>query len=40
MKLVQLIKMRLNEVHYKVHIGKHLSGSFPVQTGLKQGNAF
>jgi hypothetical protein len=24
---------------YKVHIGKHLSGSFPVQNGLKQGDA-
>jgi hypothetical protein len=39
MKLVTLIKMRLNETYDKVHIGKHLSESFPIQNGLKQGDA-
>jgi hypothetical protein len=35
MKLVRLIKMYLNEMHSKVHIGKHLSDSFPIHNGLK-----
>jgi hypothetical protein len=39
MKLVRLIKMCLNETCSKVRIGKHLSDSFPVQNGLKQGDA-
>jgi hypothetical protein len=39
MKLVRLIKMCLNETYSKVHIGKHLSDSFPIQNGLKQGDA-
>jgi hypothetical protein len=39
MKLVRLIKMCLNETYSKVRIGKHLSDSFPVQNGLKQGDA-
>jgi hypothetical protein len=39
MKLVRLIKMCLNGTYIKVRIGKHLSGSFPVQNGLKQGDA-
>jgi hypothetical protein len=39
MKLVRLIKMCLNEAYSKVHIGKHLSDSFPIQNGLKQGDA-
>jgi hypothetical protein len=39
MKLVRLIKMCLNETYSKVHIGKHLSDSFPVQNSLKQGDA-
>jgi hypothetical protein len=38
MKLVMLIKMCLNETYSKVCIGKHLSNSFPVQNGLKQGD--
>jgi hypothetical protein len=38
-KLVRLIKMCLNETYSKVHIGKHVSDSFPVQNGLKQGDA-
>jgi hypothetical protein len=39
MKLVRLIKMCLNETCSKVHIGKHLSDSFPIQNGLKQADA-
>jgi sorting nexin-29 len=38
MKLVNLIKMCLNETYIKVRIGKHLSDSFPIQNGLKQGD--
>jgi hypothetical protein len=37
MKLFRLIKMCLNEMYSKVHICKHLSESFPIQNGLKQG---
>jgi hypothetical protein len=39
MKLVRLIKMCLNETYSKVRIGKHLSDGFPIQNGLKQGDA-
>jgi hypothetical protein len=39
MKLVRLIKMCLNETYTKVRIGKHLPDSFPIQNGLKQGDA-
>jgi hypothetical protein len=39
MKLVRFIKMCLNETYSKVCIGKHLSDNFPVQNGLKQGDA-
>jgi hypothetical protein len=39
MKLVRLIKMCLNEAYSEVRIGKHLSDSFPIQNGLKQGDA-
>jgi hypothetical protein len=39
MKLVRLIKMCLNKTYRKVRIGKHLSDSFPIQNGLKQGDA-
>jgi hypothetical protein len=38
-KLVRLIKMHLNETYIKVCIGKHLSNNFPIQHGLKQGDA-
>jgi hypothetical protein len=38
-KLVRLIKMCLNETYSKVHISKLLSDKFPIQNGLKQGNA-
>jgi hypothetical protein len=34
-----LIKMCLNETRIKVRIVKHLSDSFPIQNGLKQGGA-
>jgi hypothetical protein len=39
MKLVRLIKMCLNETCSKVCIGKRLSDNFPIQNGLKQGDA-
>jgi hypothetical protein len=31
--------MCLEETYSKVHIGKHLSDAFPIQNGLKQGDA-
>jgi hypothetical protein len=31
--------MCLNETYRKVPIGKHLSDSFPIQNGLKKGDA-
>jgi hypothetical protein len=39
MQLVGLIQMCLNETCSKVRIGKLLSDSFPIQNGLKQGDA-
>jgi hypothetical protein len=36
MKLIRLIRMCLNETNSKVRIGKHLSGSFPKQNGIKE----
>jgi hypothetical protein len=38
-ELVRLIKMCLNETYNKECIGKHLSDNFPIQNGLKQGDA-
>jgi hypothetical protein len=38
-KLVRLIKKCLNETYSKVHVGKFLSGTFPIQNGLKQCDA-
>jgi hypothetical protein len=38
-KLVRLNKMCVNETYSKVHIGKLLSDKFPIQNGLKQGDA-
>jgi hypothetical protein len=38
-KLVQLIKMCLNDTYCKVCLGKHLSDCFSFQNGLKQGDA-
>jgi hypothetical protein len=37
-EISQVDKMCLNK-HSRVHIGKHLSDSFPIQNGLKQGDA-
>jgi hypothetical protein len=31
--------MCLNETYSKIHVGKHFSDSFPIQNGLKQGDA-
>jgi hypothetical protein len=39
MKLVRLIKLCLNETYNKVRISKYLSKNFPIQNGLKQGEA-
>jgi hypothetical protein len=38
-KLVRLIKICLNETYSKVRVGKLLSDKFPLQNGLKQGDA-
>jgi hypothetical protein len=38
-KPVRLIKMCLNETYSRVHVGKLLSDKFPIQNGLKQGDA-
>jgi hypothetical protein len=38
-KLVRLIEMCLNETYSKVHISKLLSDKFPIQNGLKKGDA-
>jgi len=38
-KLVRLIKTCLNETYIKVPIGKLSSDKFPIQNGLKQGDA-
>jgi hypothetical protein len=38
-KLVRLIKMCLNETYSKDRVGKLLSDKFPIQNGLKQGDA-
>jgi hypothetical protein len=39
MQMYNMIKMCLNETCSKVRLGKHLSDSFPIQNGLKQGDA-
>jgi hypothetical protein len=39
MELVRPIKICLNETYSKVRIGKYLSDTFPIQNGLKQGDA-
>jgi hypothetical protein len=38
-KLVRLIKTCLNETYSEVRVGKLLSDKFPIQNGLKQGDA-
>jgi hypothetical protein len=37
--LVMMIKMCLNEIYSKVHMGKHPSDRFHIQNCLKQGDA-
>jgi len=39
MKLVRLIKMRVNETYISVKVGKHLCDMFPIRNGLKQEDA-
>jgi len=39
MKLERLIKMCLNETYSRVRVGKHLSDTFHIENGLKQGEA-
>jgi hypothetical protein len=39
MKLVRLIKMCLSETYSRVRVGKHLSDTFSIKNGLKQGDA-
>ena len=39
MKLARLIKMCLNETYSRVLVDKHLSGMFPTNKGLMQGDA-
>jgi hypothetical protein len=38
MKVVRLIKIWLNETYSKIHIGKHLPDTLPIQNGRKQGD--
>jgi hypothetical protein len=38
-KLVGLIQMSLNETYSTVHTGKYRSDKFPIQNGLKEGDA-
>jgi hypothetical protein len=38
MKLVRLTKICLKGTYSEVHISKYLSGTFPIQNGLKQGD--
>ena len=39
MKLVRLIKMRLNETYSRVQVGKNLSDMFSIRSDLKKGDA-
>jgi hypothetical protein len=39
LKLIRLIKVCLSKTSRKVHVGKHLFDSSPIQNGLKQGDA-
>jgi hypothetical protein len=38
-KIAELIKMCLKETYNTVHMGKYQPGKFPVQNGLKEGDA-
>jgi hypothetical protein len=40
MELIRLIKMCLNEVYSKVHIGKHLSRNFPIKKLSRMSGCF
>jgi len=37
--LARLIKMCLNGTDSRFRVGKHLSGMFPIENGLKRGDA-
>ena len=39
MELVRLIKICLTEIYSRRRVGKHLPGIFPIENGLKQGDA-
>jgi hypothetical protein len=39
MKVVRIVKICSKESYSKVRTGKYLSDSFPIQNGLKQGDA-
>jgi hypothetical protein len=39
MEMVRLIEMCLNETYSRVWAGKHLPDIFPIDNGLKQGEA-
>jgi hypothetical protein len=39
MELVRLIKMCLAETYNRFRVGKNLSGMFPIENGMKQGDA-
>jgi hypothetical protein len=39
LKLVRIIKMCLNETYSRIRVGKYLSDRFPIENGLKQGDA-
>jgi hypothetical protein len=38
MTMVRLIKMCMNETYSRVRVGKHLSDTFPMKNGSKQGD--
>jgi hypothetical protein len=38
MKLVRLIKMRMNETYNRILAGKHLCDRFPIRNDFKQGD--
>jgi hypothetical protein len=39
LKLVRFFKIRLNGTYSKISIGKHSCDHFPIQNGLKEGDA-
>jgi hypothetical protein len=38
-KLVRLIELSLSEMYIKVLVDKHLADNFPIENGIKQGDA-